>query len=172
MVIISSLIIGAAIGADSGIVIYLLGEVLGFLNGLCQIVTFSCDGTNGAIWGEGAFGKLMLICTIGGAVIGLIYGIVKAVEEAKENTAYKKAALSDADRAENANRAIEIQKSAKSVMNQCSENSMRTDLIQRVSYKATQIMSDIIKASSDPVMNHGEFKKVIKEELDIRNQTS
>lgn len=83
--------VGAALGALSAIAIYVLGFGLELLNCACQIVTFNCEGGDAIpfLWQDGSFWKVLIFCTIAGAVIGLIYEIVQAKAKADKERAQK-----------------------------------------------------------------------------------
>lgn len=77
------LFLGTIIGASAGLLLYALGFVVELCNCACQIITCDCSGKDAipAMWSSGAFGSVMLFCTIGGCVIGAIYGAALGIQE-------------------------------------------------------------------------------------------
>lgn len=67
---------GAAIGAIGAVCLFVVGFCIELFNMGCAILTCDCDKPMVFDW-SGMWG-LLFICTIGGAVVGMVYGIYKA----------------------------------------------------------------------------------------------
>lgn len=157
MEIFSKTFIGAAIGAVAGIVVYLLGEIFDFLSCLC-----SC-GSNSSMMGDGAFGKIMLVCTIGGAVIGLIYGIVREKEEADERAAKKRAADSEEAKKQRAKWADDVRKLALNTSNTCENNKTYNKPLVSTPYLASSKMKEITKELTNIAELQGKVASIVNE---------
>ena len=157
MEIFSKTFIGAAVGAIVGVVLYLLGIVFDFLSCLC-----SC-GENDALLHNGAFGRIVLVCTIGGAVIGLIYGIVKAKEEADERAAKKRAADSEEAKKQRAKWADEVRKLALNTSNTCENNKTYNKPLVSTSYLASSKMREITKELTNIAELQGKVSSIVNE---------
>ena len=75
------LFLGALIGVGLGLALYALGFVVEIFN-----CTFACgDPTRKdaipAMWEKGAFGNVIMYCSIGCCVIGSIYGVASGIQE-------------------------------------------------------------------------------------------
>ena len=113
-------LVGAALGALSSLALYVLGFGLELLNCACQIVTFNCDGGDAIpfLWQDGSFWKVLIFCTVAGAVIGLIYDIVHAKAKADEEKAKKEAEQSEAAKQRRMKLAQKAKSSAQSKLEQ------------------------------------------------------
>ena len=113
-------LVGAALGALSALALYVLGFGLELLNCACQIVTFNCDGGDAIpfLWQDGSFWKVLIFCTVAGAVIGLIYDIVHAKAKADEEKAKKEAEQSEAAKQRRMKLAQKAKSSAQSKLEQ------------------------------------------------------
>ncbi len=98
------LFLGTLIGAGVGLALYALGFAVELLNCACQIITCDCDGGDAipAMWNGGAFGSVMMFCTIGGCIIGSIYGGALGIQDFN--------ARKDAEAAARAKNALEQRK--------------------------------------------------------------
>lgn len=81
------LFLGALIGVGVTLALYVLSFVLDILALSCDLIScvmncevrdLNCNHVIGVMWEGGAFWTLLIICTIGGTVIGTIVGAVEA----------------------------------------------------------------------------------------------
>lgn len=96
----ANLFYGLLIGAALAVVLYVLGFCVEICNCTCAIVTCNCDPQDALpfMWSWDAFKKCILFTTIGGGIIGGIYGAVLGIQErnaqiAESNRKYSEAAL-------------------------------------------------------------------------------
>ena len=74
---------GAAIGAIGAVCLFVVGFCIELFNMGCAILTCDCDKPMVFDW-SGMWG-LLFICTIGGAVVGMVYGIYNFFRSTKNN---------------------------------------------------------------------------------------
>lgn len=147
MTAILAMLSGAGIGAVVALFIYLLGFVVELFNCACQIITCNCDGGDAIpiMWNVSAFLEVLLLCTIAGAVIGLIYGIYKMKLANDEEAAKKAAADLEKAKKQRIKWAEEVKQKALSVTNICEKNAKGYKPLITASYKANAQMDAIIK---------------------------
>ncbi|MGN0150368.1 MAG: hypothetical protein ACI4C7_09000 [Clostridia bacterium] len=144
---------GAGIGLGVSIVLYILGFVVEILNCACQIISCKCDGSDALpfMWNGDTFFHVLLFCTIGGAVIGLIVGICKMKIAADEKTAKRNAANSEEARRQRERWAGEVKQKALNINNSCTSNNNTSKTIVSTSFKASlqmkEIMDELTKAA-------------------------
>lgn len=84
---------GPLIGAGVGLALYVLGFILELANCFCGII--ACDLTRSSVnpkmWSEQSFWKVMIFCTLGGWIIGSIYGMVLSIQERNARLAAEQA---------------------------------------------------------------------------------
>jgi len=85
--------LGALIGAGVGIALYILGFCVEIINCACHIATCNCDGGDAipGMWSGESFKSCMLFCTIGGWIIGSLYGAVTGYQEYSARIAAERA---------------------------------------------------------------------------------
>ena len=84
------------------------------------------------------------LCTIGGAVIGLIYGIYKAKEESDADAARKNAEMSEEARKQRVRWANEIKQSASNLEAKCTSNRTSVKNVVSTDYKSSSQMTNIM----------------------------
>lgn len=140
--IIEDTFIGAVIGAIGAVCLFIIGGVIEVANFGCAILTCDCDKPTVFDW-SGMWGILGL-CTIGGAVIGLIYGIYKAKEESDADAARKNAEMSEEARKQRVRWANEIKQSASNLEAKCTSNRTSVENVVSTDYKSSSQMTNIM----------------------------
>ena len=138
---------GAAIGAGVAVLLYVLGFGVELLNCACQILTCNCDGGDAipGMWSGDSFGHVFLFCAIGGAIIGLVYGIYKMKAAADEEAARKRAENSEEARQQRIKWANEVKQKALNVNSTCERNKASNKPLVSTTYQASSEMKDITK---------------------------
>lgn len=165
MTAILCMLAGAAIGAGVALILYVLGFGLELLNCACQIITCNCDGGDAipGMWSGDSFLNVLLFCSIAGAVIGLVYGIIKMKQVADEETARKNAATSEEARKQRKKWASEIKQKALNVNNTCDKNKSADKPIVSTSYQAGAQMEDIMKELTKVAELQGKVDSIVEE---------
>lgn len=137
---------GAATGAGVALILYVLGFGVELVNCACQILTCNCDGGDAipGMWSGDSFLHVLLFCAIGGAVIGLIYGIYKMKAAADEETARRNAENSEEARKQRVKWADEVKQKALNVNNTCERNKSADKPLVSTTYQASSQMKEII----------------------------
>ena len=144
---------GAAAGAGVALILYVLGFGVELVNCACQILTCNCDGGDAipGMWSGDSFLHVLLFCTIGGAVIGLIYGIYKMKAAADEETARRNAENSEEARKQRVKWADKAKQNALNVNNTCERNKSVDKPLVSTTYQASsqmkEIMNELTKAA-------------------------
>lgn len=140
---------GAAAGAAGAVCLFVIGFVIEFFNFGWAILTCDCDKEMVFDW-SGTLG-LFLICVIGGAVLGLFYGMYKAKQERDIEAARIKAANSEEARIQRVKWAGEIKQKALSVNNICTSKRAAIQPLVSTKYQlenqATEIMNELTKVA-------------------------
>ena len=89
-------------------------------------------------------GKLLFICTIGGAVVGMVYGIYKAKEEINAEKSRRDAENSEAARKQRIQWASEVKQKALNVSNTCEANCKNIPPLVSSAYKADAQMELVL----------------------------
>lgn len=93
---------------------------------------------------------VLLFCVIGGAIIGLIVGIVKTKAKVDEETAKRNAANSEEARRQR-ERWVTVKQKALNINNSCTSNNNTSKTIVSTSFKASlqmkEIMDELTKAA-------------------------
>lgn len=147
MTAILSMLAGAGIGAGFALALYALGILAELVNCACQIVTCDCDGDAliPDMWSGDSFLSVLLLCTIAGAVIGLIYGIVKMKIASNEKARIRDVANSEEAKRQRIKWADEVKQKALSVAKTCEKNAKEYKPLITPTYKADSQMDEIIK---------------------------
>lgn len=137
---------GAVIGAGVALVLYALGFVVELVNCACHIVTCNCDGGDAipGMWSGSSFLHVLLFCAIGGAIIGLIYGIYKMKAAADEEAARKNAENSEAARKQRIKWADEVKQKALNISSTCERNKSYDKPLVSITYQASTQMKNIM----------------------------
>jgi len=137
---------GAAAGAGVALILYALGFVVEILNCACNIISCNCDGGDAipGMWNGDAFLHVLIFCTIGGAIIGLVYGLYKMKAAADEETARKNAEYSEKARKQRVKWADEVKQKALNVNNICEKNKVSDKPLVSTTYQASSEMEDIM----------------------------
>lgn len=137
---------GAAAGAGVALILYALGFVVEILNCACNIISCNCDGGDAipGMWNGDAFLHVLIFCTIGGAIIGLVYGLYKMKAAADEETARKNAEYLEEVRKQRIKWANEVKQKALNVNNTCEKNKASDKPLVSTTYQASSKMEDII----------------------------
>lgn len=136
------LFIGAVIGGIAAIGLFIAGFALELVNCGCGILACDCDRSMIFDW-SGMWGFLFVF-VVGGAIIGLFYGIYKAKEERDEETAKINAENSEKARLQRTRWADTIKEKALGVANQCSLNLSINQSVVSTTYKADTEMEEVI----------------------------
>lgn len=137
---------GAAIGAGVAFVLYALGFGVELLNCACQILTCNCDGGNAipVMWSGDSFLHVLLFCTIGGAIIGLVYGIYKIKAAIDEETARRNAENSEEARKQRVKWADEVKQKTLDLNNTCARNKSSDNPLVSTTYQSSSQMKNIM----------------------------
>lgn len=145
---------GAAIGVVAGFFIEIL-------NIGCAILTCDCD--NPGVFDWSGMWRLLLICVIGGAIIGLFYGIYKAKEESDAETARKNAEASEEARKQRVRWAGEVKQKALNVNNTCSGNKSSNKPLVSTTYKSAAQMTEIMNELTRVAEKQGKVDSLAEE---------
>jgi len=129
------MIVGAIIGAVASYVVFCVGNICSQCN--CIVDMFNCQGFEGG----SSFTNLLWFCVIGGAIIGLIFGICLAKADRDEGI---NASNLEIERRQGIQRAGEIKKKAASINIACNENKLLNRPFVFATYIADSQMSDIM----------------------------
>lgn len=144
MTIFLCLLAGVGIGLGAAIAIWLLSLVWSLLSCACNIASCNWNGSSADPMGGDAFLHVLLFCVIGGAVIGLIVGIVKTKAKYDEEAAKKNFANSEEARRQRERWAGEVKQKALTLNNTCNSNNNTSKTIVSTSFKASLQMRDIM----------------------------
>lgn len=133
---------GAAIGAIGAVCLFVVGFCIELFNMGCAILTCDCDKPMVFDW-SGMWG-LLFICTIGGAVVGMVYGIYKAKEEINAEKSRRDAENSEAARKQRIQWASEVKQKALNVSNTCEANCKNVPPLVSSAYKADAQMELVL----------------------------
>lgn len=133
---------GAAIGTIGAISLFFVGFFIEILNFGCAVLTCDCDKPMVFDW-SGMWG-ILLICTCGGAIVGMIYGIYKEKEESNEADAKRNAEKSEEAQKQRIQWASEVKQTALNVSNTCEANSKNVTPLVNSTYKADAQMELIL----------------------------
>lgn len=165
MTAILCMLAGAAIGAGVSLALYILGGCVEILNCACQIAScdFSGDNAMPGIWNGDTFLHVLLFCTIGGAIIGLIVGICKMKAAADEVTAAKNLANSEEARKQRERWAGEIKQKALQITNSCEQNKSVDKKLVMTNYKSSSQMQSIMEELTRAVEIQGKVDSISNE---------
>ena len=159
--IISNTLAGAIFGAIGAICLSIAGFFMELLNLGCAILTLDCDKPMIFNWSE--IWWLLLICVIGGAVVGFFYGIYKAKEESDAETAKRNAANSEEARKQRVKWAGEVKQKALNVNNTCSGNKTADKPLVSTTYKANTQMTEIMNELTRVAEKQGKVDSLAEE---------
>ena len=152
---------GAVLGAAGAVCLFIAGFFIELLNLGCAILTCDCDKPMVFDW-SGMWG-LLLICAIGGAVVGFFYGIYKAKEERDAETARRNAAISEEARKQRVKWAEEIKQKALNLNNTCSRNKTTDKPLVFTTYKANAQMTEIMNELTKVAEKQGKVDSLAEE---------
>ena len=133
---------GAAFGGLGAVGLFVAGFVIEIANLGCAILTCDCDKPMVFDWS--GMWSLLLICIVGGAVIGLFYGFYKAKEASDAEAAIIATENSEEARKQRVKWADEVKQKALSVNTTCSNNKTANKPLVSTTYKANTQMTDIL----------------------------
>lgn len=165
LIVIAWIVGGVIIGAGIAIVLYILGFGIEFINCACNIITCNCDGGDALpqMWENGAFGSVITFCMICGAVLGMIYGIIKAKMKKDEEIAKRNAEIAEEERKQRVEWANEIKKKALDVNNICNKNKSQNKPLVHTSYKAEAQMKEIMNELTKVAEIQGKIDSIAEE---------
>lgn len=152
---------GAAIGGIGAICLFIAGFFIELFNFGCAILTCDCDKPTVFDW-SGMWG-LLFICAIGGAVVGMVYGIYKAKEESNALKAKRDAENLEAAQKQRIQWASEVKQKALNVSNVCSENKAADKPLVFTTYKANTQMTEIMNELTRVAEKQGKVDSLAEE---------
>lgn len=152
---------GAACGAIGAMFLFAIGFCIEAFNLGCAILTCDCDKPMVFDW-SGMWG-LLLLCIIGGAVVGCFYGLYKAKEERDEEMAKRNAAMSEEERKQRVKWAGEIKQKALDANNICSEYKTADKPLVSSVYKANTQMTVIMNELTNVTEKQGKVDSLAEE---------
>ena len=159
--ILGDTLVGAVIGAIAAVCLFVIGGAIEVANFGCAILTCDCDKPTVFDW-SGMWG-LLIICIIGGAVIGLFYGIYKVKQENDAEVARRNAENSEEARKQRVKWANEIKQKALNLERNCTKNRTSVKAVISTNYKASNQMSDIINELSKVAELQGKIDSISEE---------
>lgn len=156
---------GGAAGAGVALALYVLGFGAELLNFACQVITCNCDGGDAipGMWSGDSFVNMVIFCTIGGAIIGLIFGIFKMKTIADEEAARKNAEASEEARKQRVKWADEIKQKALNINNTCEKNKSSDKTLVSTTYQASSQMKDIVNELTRTAELQGKVNSIADE---------
>lgn len=161
--------IGAAYGIGASICLIILGLACDFVSCAWSIITCDCRGSSTDAAGSilRNFGSIFLFCLIGGAVIGLVYGLYKMKEEFDEENARIRAEQSEEARKQRKHWASVIKQDALKIHGSCGAiKDTACDPIVVRNYKSDEIIEKI----SNELINVAEIEGRITALVDDVNK--
>lgn len=152
---------GAMYGGLGAGGLFVAGFAIEFLNMGCAILTCDCDKPMVFDWS--GMWSLLLICIIGGAVIGLFYGFYKAKEASDADAARIAAENSEEARKQRAKWASEVKHKALNVNNTCSKNKTSDQPLVSATYKANAQMNEIMNELTKVAEKQGKVDSLAEE---------
>ena len=149
---------GAVIGAGGAACLYIAGIIL---NVGCAILTCNCSATSGFDWS--GMWSLIFMGAIGGAVIGLIYGIYKTTEESNAEKKKREAENSGKAQEQRIQWANEIKKKALNVSETCELNSRNDLALVSEVYKADAQMELILSELANATEIKGKIDAIVED---------
>lgn len=152
---------GAAFGGIGAVGLFIAGFVLEIVNLGYAILTCDCDKPMFFDWS--GMWSLLLICVIGGAVIGSFYGFYKAKEESDADAARIAAENSEEARKQRVKWASEVKQKALNVNDTCSRNKKSDKPLVSTTYKASAQMTEIINELTKVAEKQGKVNSLAEE---------
>lgn len=152
---------GAALGAVGAAGLFVVGFFIEIFNLGCAILTCDCDKPMVFSW-SGMWG-LLFLCVIGGAVVGLFYGIYKTKEEKDAEFARKRAEYSEETHKQRVKWAGEIKQKIMNVNNICSVNKSADKPLVSTTYKAGTQMAEIMNELTKVAERQGKIDSLVEE---------
>lgn len=156
--VIKNTFIGAAYGIAGAIALVAVGLCVEVLNVGCAILTCDCDKSTVFEW-SGIWG-LLLICMIGGAIIGCVYGIYKEKQERDAEATRLRNENSEKARKQRVKWANEIKQKALNLERECTSNRGSVKAIVSTTYKRDNLMNDILIELSSMAEIQGKVENI------------
>ena len=139
--------IGALAGGVLAVLLYALGFGVEILNCACAIITCDCNREEAlpGLWHGNSFVNIFLFCLIGGAIIGLVYGIYKRKMELDAEAARKAAENSEEARRQRELWAEEIRNEANAIYKTCKTNQDADKPLRSTTHKSSELMKEIVE---------------------------
>ena len=167
MTIFLCLLAGAGIGLGVSIIIWVLSFVWSLLSCACNILSCNWNASSPDPMGMDTFLHILLFCVIGGAVIGLIVGIVKTKAKIDEEAAKRNAASSEEARRQRERWAGEIKQKALQLNNSCTSNNNIDKVIVSTSFKSSPQMKEIMEELNKAAEIQGKVDSISNELLAV-----
>lgn len=164
--------IGALAGGVLAILLYVLGFGVEILNCACAIITCDCNRQEAlpGLWHGNSFVNIFIFCLIGGAVIGLVYGLYKMKMEMDAEAARKAAENSEEARRQRAQWAEEIKEEANAIYKTCQINQDADKPLRSTTHKSSELMKEIVEELSRTAELQGRVNAIADEVL-LRGET-
>lgn len=156
---------GAVAGAVLSLVLYLLGGIVELFNCACHIVSCNCEGGDAIpwLWNGESFLTVLLFCSIGGAIIGLVYGICKMKSASNAKKARIAAENSEEAKKQRVKWAKEAKQRAVNVYNTCERNESSDKPLVSTTYQSNQQMRNILIELTKAVELQGKVDSITDE---------
>lgn len=152
---------GVVFGGLGAVGLFIAGVVIEVTNVGCAILTCDCDKPMVFDWS--GMWSLLLICIVGGAVIGLFYGFYKA-KEANDAEAARIAAENFGEaRKQRVKWASEVKQKARNVNTTCANNKTANKPLVSTTYKANTQMTDIMNELTKVAEKQGKVDSLAEE---------
>lgn len=152
---------GAALGGLGAVGLFFAGFLIEVANFGCAILTFDCDKPMVFNWS--GMWSLLLICVVGGAVIGFFYGFYKAKEASDAEAARIAAVNSEEARKQRVKWAGEVKQKALNVNATCSNNKTANKPLVSTTYEANTQMTDIMNELTKIAEKQGKVDSLVEE---------
>lgn len=162
----SNLFYGLLIGAGIAVALYALGFGVELCNCACSIVTCNCDPQNALpfMWNGDAFKKCILVTTIGGGIIGGIYGAVLGIQERNLRIKERNKMNSEAAAAHRKRNADTLRREVQRVLTSAYVKQKQVnDYALPASYVGTERQKDGWEALKSAYDTNAELQAIVKE---------
>lgn len=138
---------GALAGGVLAVLLYALGFGVELLNCACAIITCDCSREEAlpGLWKGDSFINIFMFCLIGGAIIGLAYGLYKKKMELDAEAARKAAENSEEAQKQRVLWAEEIKKEANAIYKTCQANLSADKPLRSTTHKSSELMKEIVE---------------------------
>lgn len=165
MSVITSMLIGAVLGACCALLLYILGFGLELLNCAWQIVTCNCEGGDAipSMWTNESFWHILIFCTIAGAILGFVYGIYKIKANADEESARIEVNNFEVAQKQRIKWADELKQKAHGVKNTCEENKLYDKPFVSCTYKSSEQLELIVNELTNTIELESQVNSIADE---------